>query len=112
VNTIKKPLEGQQQCTLTSNDGVRAEVRCSGGVVHQVLDDEVAVAVDEGHEGGGVERLVVEVEGTDEGQRGGHQREHPESAPVQPGHCKQSCMTTHTNLITAHAFSCDEMLKF
>jgi hypothetical protein len=48
---------------LTSNDGVRAQVRCGGGVVHQVLDDEVAVGVDEGHEGGGIERLVVEVEG-------------------------------------------------
>jgi hypothetical protein len=50
---------------------------------HKVLDDEVAVAVDEeGHEGGGVERLVVEVEGAEEDQRGGQQREHPESAPV------------------------------
>jgi hypothetical protein len=73
---------------LTSNDGVRAQVRCGGGVVHQVLDDEVAVGVDEGHEGGGIERLVVEVEGAEEGQRAGHQRPHPERAAVQPGHCK------------------------
>ena len=56
-------------------------------MVDEVLEDEVAVAVDEGHEGGHVERPVVEVEGAEEAERAGQQRPHPERAPVNAGHC-------------------------
>ena len=92
-------LEQMKQFTITlyvgrrtCNEGEAAEVGGGEGVVDEVLEDEVAVAVDEGHEGGHVERPVVEVEGAEEAERAGQQRPHPERAPVHVGHCTSKAL--------------------
>jgi len=87
-------LEQMKQFTITlyvgrrtCNEGEAAEVGGGEGVVDEVLEDEVGVGVDQGQEGGHVERPVVEVEGAEEAERTGQQRPHPERAPVHARHC-------------------------
>lgn len=62
------------------------ETSCTDGVVHKALDGKVAEGVDEGQEGGCVERLAAEVEGTQEAQRARQQSPHRNRSPMYSGH--------------------------
>ena len=55
-------------------------------MVHKALDGKVAEGVDEGQEGGCVERLAAEVEGTQEAQRARQQSPHRNRSPMYAGH--------------------------
>jgi hypothetical protein len=55
----------------TCDEAVRSDTGCMDAVVEEALHEQVAGDVDEGHEGGHVERLAVHVERAQEAERAG-----------------------------------------
>ena len=55
-------------------------------VVQQALHGKVCDGVEEGQEGGRVQRLAAQVEGAEEAERGRQQRPHTGRSPMYAGH--------------------------
>jgi hypothetical protein len=70
----------------TSDEGERDETSCTHGVVHHALGAQVPEGVDEGQEGGRVQRLAGEVEGAQEAEGARQQRPHRNRAPMHADH--------------------------
>jgi hypothetical protein len=71
----------------TCEDAEADEVRRTDGAVEQVLDEEMAVGVDQGQEGGRVDGPAAEVEGAQEAQRARQQRPHTHRSTMDVAHC-------------------------
>jgi hypothetical protein len=70
----------------TCDEGEWGETSCTDCVINHALDAQVPDGVDDGQEGGRVQRLAAEVEGAQEAERARQQRPHRNRAPMHAGH--------------------------